>query len=103
MKPKNRLIEYIGEIPVYTSNRVTLELHHKDFRWYAIVASDLGVPVRWLIKMMMSPCPNCGNDKILIPLHNMRSQCNNMGKSITKVYPNNGQSITNDPEIKGEA
>lgn len=85
----NQIIKHVHGIPIREKNKVYIEFHYKDYERLILAAASVHVSVAQLIRLMASPCQQCGNDKIVISLDLMPTKTGKQGGTLIRKYQKN--------------
>lgn len=82
MAKDNDILYRINGIPIRKLNKVFFQYNEGEYVKMVTAASNRGISVAELLRIMSSPCDQCGNDKITIPLTLMSKKHQKSGRKI---------------------
>jgi hypothetical protein len=75
----NMILKYINGIPIREKNKIYIEFHYKDYEKLVCSALKMKLSVAEMVRLMASPCQQCGNDKIIVNLDMMPHSISKQG------------------------
>lgn len=86
---ENIILCHVHGVPVRITNKIYINIHHKDYKNLLEQAHLFGFSVSQLIRLMTGPCQKCGHDKVEICLTPMNANIAKQGFTIIKKWEKN--------------